>query len=174
MLIGLLIIIGSLLIDQLTKILIFNYFEPTYVNGFLQLAHPGFKIIPGFLEIGYVENTGASLGSFDGAHLLFFVITVIALIFFGYLFTKVDFKHAKVYSISISLFIAGTLGNAIDRAVRGFVIDFMNFPFIDWIAEFYNNWADMWLSAAIVLFAIDAIFLESKRKKKKGLIDEAI
>lgn len=174
MLIGIIIIVVSILFDQLTKILVVNYFDPTYVNGFLQLAHQGFKIIPGVLEIGYVENTGASLGSFDGAYLLFFIITAVALVFFGYLFTKVDFKHAKVYSLSISFFIAGTIGNAIDRAVRGFVVDFMNFPFIDWIAEFHNNWADMWLSLAIVLFAIDAIFLESKRTKKKDVAHETI
>lgn len=175
MVIGILIIVGALLIDQITKLLAFNYFEPVHNSAgtLISVAKEGFNIIPGFLEIDYYENTGSALGSFSGAYLLFFIITVIALIFFGYLFTKVDFKHAKIYSLSISFFIAGTLGNAIDRAVRGYVIDFMHFPFIDWIAAFHNNWADMWLSAAIVLFAIDIIFLESKReKKKKELMNE--
>ena len=177
MLIGILIIIGSILIDQLTKIAAVSYFGPIYnASGTLiGTTNPGFKIIPGVLEVCYAENTGSALGSFDGAYLLFFIVTVLALGFFGYLFTKVDFKHAKVYSLSISFFIGGTLGNAIDRAVRGKVIDFMSFPFIDWIAEFHNNWADMWLSAAIVLFAIDMLFLESKRiKKQKELNDETI
>lgn len=169
MIIGIIIIISTLLFDQLTKILAYNYFDPVHnsVGTVISLAHENFTLIPSVLEIGYYENTGSALGSFDGAYLLFFIVTVVALIFFGYLFTKVDFKKAKIYSISISLFIAGTLGNAIDRAVRGFVIDFMNFPFIDWIASFHNNWADMWLSTAIVLFAIDTIFLEHKRQSKK-------
>lgn len=175
MLIGLIIIIFTLLFDQVTKILVVNYFDPLYnvYGSLVGTTNPGFSIIPGFLEIGYAENTGSALGSFEGAYLLFFIVTVVALGFFGYLFTKVDFKKAKIYSMSISLFIGGTLGNAIDRAVRGKVIDFMHFPFIDWIASFHNNWADMWLSLAIVLFAIDLIFFEHKReKKKKELMNE--
>lgn len=176
MIIGVLIILGTILIDQLTKMVAYNYFGPIYnASGTLiGTTNPGFTAIPGLLNLGYYENTGSALGSFDGAYLLFFFVTVLALGFFGYMFTKVDFKNAKVYSLSISFFIGGTLGNAIDRAARGKVIDFMNFPFIDWIAGFHNNWADMWLSAAIVLFAIDVIFLEPKRiKKKKALADEA-
>ncbi len=176
MLIGTIIIVGAILFDQLTKILIYSYFDPVHssTGTIISLAHQGFDVIPGFLEIGYYENTGSALGSFNGAYILFFIVTVIALIIFGYLFTKVDFKKAKIYSISIALFIAGTIGNAIDRAVRGFVIDFMHFPFLDWIAAFHNNWADMWLSAALVLFAIDLIFLETKRTKKKESIHENV
>lgn len=175
MIIGIIILITTLLFDQLTKLLAYNYFDPVHnsAGNLVSIAQEGFNVIPGILHIDYVENTGSALGSFDGAYLLFFIITVLALGLFGYMFTKIDFKHAKLYSISIPLFISGTLGNAIDRAFRGFVIDFMNFPFIDWIAEFHNNWADMWLSLAIVLFAIDAIFLEPKRMKlKKGTTHE--
>ncbi len=181
MIIGVLIIIVALLIDQITKSLIVYHFEPyvAVINGTERLVSnvPGFDVIPGILDVDFFGNTGASLGSFDGARLFFFVITVLALIFFGYMFTKVNFKKAKIYSLSISLFIAGTLGNAIDRAIRpiGAVIDFMHFPFIDWIVVFHNNWADMWLSAAIVLFAIDVIFLEHKRsKKEKESVNESV
>ncbi len=175
MFIGILIIIATILIDQLTKILAVSYFDPIYntVGSLIGTTNHGFTMIPGILDIGYAENTGSSLGSFENAYLLFFIVTVVALIFFGYLFTKVDFRKAKIYSLSIAFFIGGTIGNAIDRAVRGKVIDFMHFPFLDWIVSFHNNWADIWLSAAIVLFAIDAIFLEHRRAEdKKELSDE--
>ncbi|MCD4826162.1 MAG: signal peptidase II [Acholeplasmataceae bacterium] len=169
MLIGLIIIIATLFIDQLTKQLAYHLIAPTFTGT-------NTVVLKGIFELSYYENTGASfgwLGDFAYKNLLFFVITVLALIVFGYLFKSSDFKHKKIYSISVALFISGTLGNAIDRALFGFVIDFMHYPFLDFlsfvpgISNFVNNMADNFLSAAIVLFAIDLFFFESKRLKQQ-------
>jgi len=162
MFLGFILIFILIALDQVTK-----YTAQFFLSGTLEHT----KWIPGIFELSYHENTGASLGILDGQILIFMIITLIALGIFGYLFIDVDFKHKKVYSISIVLFIAGTLGNAIDRALLGYVIDFMHYPFLSFIltplniSNFYNNMADMYLSAAIVLFFIDLFFLESKRKK---------
>ena len=110
-----------------------------------------------------------SFGLLQDQTLLFMVITMIALAMFLYLFKDISFQTKKVYSLAIVLFIAGTIGNAIDRIVLRYVIDFMHFPFLDWLLQFiglpnfYNNFADMYLSFGIVLFAIDLFFLEKKR-----------
>jgi signal peptidase II len=163
MLIGLIIIILSISFDQITKIL---------ARTMLPLNGPGVVWIPGLFEVSYHQNPGMSFGALEGQQLLFMAATLIALGVFGYLFKDSDFKHKKVYSLSIAFFIAGTLGNAIDRALYGYVIDFMHFPFLDGLlnaiglSNFYNNWADMFLSAAIVLFSIDLFILDEKRKKE--------
>lgn len=164
MLIGFIIIILTLGFDQLTKYL---------ASTLIPLNSPHIVWIPGVLEITYSQNTGMSFGLLEGRQGLFMLATVIALAIFGYLFYYSDFKHKKVYSIAMALFISGTLGNAIDRALYGYVIDFMNFPFVDTFLNFFklpgftNNWADMYLSAAIVLFALDLFIFEEKRKKKE-------
>lgn len=169
MLIGFIIIIATLFIDQLSKQLAYHLIAPTFTGA-------NRVVLKGIFELSYYENTGASfgwLGDFAYKNLLFFIITVLSLLVFGYLFKSSDFKHKKVYSISIALFISGTLGNAIDRALYGFVIDFMHYPFLNFlnslpgVSNFVNNMADNYLSAAIVLFGIDIFFLESKRLKQK-------
>ena len=170
MLIGFIIIMGTLFVDQITKQLAYRLIAPTF-------SGTNTVVLKGIFELSYYENTGASfgwLGDFAYKNLLFFIITVLSLIVFGYLFKSSDFKNKKVYSISIALFISGTLGNAIDRALFGFVIDFMHYPFLDFlrfvpgISNFVNNMADNFLAAAIVLFAIDIFFLESKRLKQQN------
>ncbi|MDY0074517.1 MAG: signal peptidase II [Acholeplasmataceae bacterium] len=161
MLISLVIIVFALGIDQLTKYL---------ASTSLILNGPNHTWIPYLFEVSYHQNPGMSFGALEGQQLLFMVATIIALAIFGYLFLATNYHHKKVYSISIALFIAGTIGNAIDRAIFGYVIDFMHFPFLDYIlgnSNFYNNLADMYLSAAIVLFAIDLFILDEKRKKEK-------
>ncbi|TNF06538.1 MAG: signal peptidase II [Bacillota bacterium] len=170
MIIGIVFIIIALAFDQITKQLayIFLYQEPTSKLVVL---------IPEVLEVTFAKNTAAAYGMFEGQTWLFYIVTVIALGMFGYLYKDVNFKTKKIYSISIVLFIAGTLGNFIDRIFLGYVIDFMRFPFLVYIVgdlgRFTNNWADMFLSAAIVLFAIDLFFFESKRLKKEKIEHEA-
>ncbi len=147
--------------DQLTK----HLAKSLYTGGEVTW-------IPQLLAFSYAENTGMSFGLLEGQRLLFMVVTVIALAIFGYLFLDIDFKMKKVYTWAVILLIAGTLGNAIDRVVLSYVIDFMHFPFLDtplsWIglSNFYNNFADMYLSIALVLLFIDIIFLERKRVKQ--------
>ncbi|MCF7930008.1 MAG: signal peptidase II [Acholeplasmataceae bacterium] len=168
MLIGSIIIIFSILIDQVTKQL-----AQAYIPQILSEQQSNIVLIPKLIELSYHQNTGASFNIFDGAQIFFMLITIVALAIFGYLFLDVNFKTKKVYSIAISLFIGGTLGNAIDRALFGYVIDFLHFPFLTPvldlvnISNFYNNFADIFLSAAIVLFAIDLFILDPKRKKKE-------
>lgn len=168
MFIGAIIIIFSILIDQVSK-----QFAQAYIPQLLSETSGNIVLIPNLIELSYHQNSGASFNIFDGAQLFFMLITIIALVIFGYLFLEVNFKSKKVYSISIALFIGGTLGNAIDRALFGYVIDFLHFPFLTpildlfSISNFYNNFADIFLSAAIVLFAIDLFIFDPKRKKKE-------
>ncbi|MFA6801395.1 MAG: signal peptidase II [Acholeplasmataceae bacterium] len=163
---GAILIILFVLLDQITKLIAYQFKE-----GLATANHVFIKYI---LEFSYSENPDASLGllgNFDHKHLVFILITIFALGLFGYFFKDIDFKKRKVFSFSIVFFIAGTLGNAIDRLFRGFVIDFLHFPFFDFLykvglSNFDNNIADIVLTFAIILFAIDLFFIEPKFQKK--------
>lgn len=168
MLIGLLIIILTLIIDQVTKHLAVHFIKGGDPVVFWE----------NMIEFHYHENFGISFSNFEGQYMLFFVVGLISLGLFGYLFLDSSFKDKKVFSISIAMFIGGSFGNMIDRALFGFVIDWLHFPFLGSILSvvrlnnFYNNMADMFLSAAIVLFMVDLFFLEPKRIKRKKEIGD--
>lgn len=165
MIIGLIMIILLVGVDQGTK----HFAKHVLIDGDMVTW------IPEVLTFKYIENRGAAWGMFEGKTFFFFIITLIALAAFGYLFTKSNFKRKKVYSIAVALLIAGTLGNAIDRLFLGYVIDFIHIPFLTYIlnvvglSNFWFNIADLCLTLGIVLFAIDIIFLESKRKSDRDV-----
>jgi len=170
MLIGLIIIVLTIVIDQVTKQLS------------VHLIKGGDPVVfwRGMIEFHYHENYGISFSNLEGQYMIFFAVTLVSLALFGYLFLDSSFKDKKVYSISVAMFIGGTFGNVIDRALFGFVIDWLHFPFLTpvlgvvGLSNFYNNMADMFLSAAIVLFMIDLFFLEPKRHKRtKGKAHDA-
>jgi signal peptidase II len=90
----------------------------------------------------------------------------------GFLALGFDLKKKRVFSIGIILLIAGGFGNIIDRMVLGYVIDFMNFPFLGKIigtwGDFSNNMADMYLTAGLILVAIHYLFFDKSEKKKES------
>ena len=169
------LILGFVLLDQITKLIAYNMQDTLRYENVVFIKH--------LLEFSYTENPDASLGLLGGvAHkeLIFVLVTLIALGMFGYLSKDVNFKTKKVFSYSMVFFFAGTLGNAIDRLVRGFVIDFLHFPFFDFLyriglSNFDNNIADILLFIAIFMFAIDLFFFETKGfKEKKENKDDTI
>ncbi len=123
-------------------------------------------IIPGALSFGYIRNTGASFGLFEGQQLLFFFATLIALVSFGYFFSSSNWKTKPVYTLAFVFLISGTLGNAIDRMIYGYVIDYIQIPFLPFAGQTYFNLADSLLIGGIILLMIDIIFLETRRHKK--------
>ncbi|MBE0700949.1 MAG: signal peptidase II [Acholeplasmataceae bacterium] len=168
MLIGFLIIITTILMDQLTK----------HISVALIALNQEIDVISPLFGLGHFRNYGMSFGALEGQHLLFGAVTLVSLLIFGYLFLDVDFRNKKVYSIGIALFIGGTFGNAIDRLLFGYVIDIFHFPFLTpvlnvfGLSNFYNNLADLALFTAIILFIIDVFIIEPKRKKKDNIKHE--
>src|SRR5690554_5019760 len=162
MFIAYLIIILLIILDYGLKILFSSLYE---VN---QVA----VIMPHVLSFGHIQNTGASFGLFEGQQLLFFIVTLLALVLFGYLFSKSNIKTKKVYTFSIIFLIAGTLGNAIDRLFYGYVIDYIQIPFLPIVGQTYFNLADALLNVGLVLLMVDVLFLEGKRNKISGDTDE--
>ena len=88
-------------------------------------------ILPNVLALTNVRNDGAAWSVLSGQQWFFTVITIVALGMMGYFFWKL--RNDNLYMSAISLLIAGTLGNFIDRIRLGYVVDmfetlFMNFP----------------------------------------------
>ncbi len=150
-------------IDQLTKAL---------VVGSFAMEGDTIPVIQDFFHITYVRNSGAVFGVFQGladTYIIFIVVMSIAIVMFGILFFKNDFKNKKTfwYTLSLSLLIAGAFGNALDRLFQPDhnVVDFIDFRGI-WTYVF--NVADICLNVGIAIFIIDQFFLEPKRKNLHG------
>lgn len=157
------LIIGLVGLDQLTKWLVVANFD---------FEGDTLAIIPGFFHFTYVRNSGAVFGLFQGlaeTYVIFLVIISIAIVIFGYMFIKNDFNDKRTfwYTLGLSLLIAGALGNAIDRMFQPDhnVVDFIDFRGI-W--QYIFNIADICLNIGIVVFIVDTLFLEHKRKKVNG------
>lgn len=88
---------------------------------------PSKVIIDGFFELTYIENPGAAFGILKGRQALFVIITILVIAGILFYFYKNYKLMCIVEKISLSLILAGAVGNFIDRLLRGYVIDFFSF-----------------------------------------------
>ena len=129
-----------LLIDQLSKGLI---------NIYMNL-NQSIEIIPNFLSLTYVHNTGAAFSILEGAKWFFIIMAMIVLnVIYLFFIKDKNLKNGEI--ILYSLLLSGILGNLIDRIVYGYVIDFIDVNIFNF-AIF--NLADSFIVIAVILLII--------------------
>ncbi len=119
-------------LDQLSKSLI---------HGTMAL-HSSRAVIPGFFNLSYVRNRGAIFGFFSQSQnkLVFVLLTAASLIALSivlYYFLKAP-SSEKMMKFSLALILAGAFGNQIDRIMRGYVVDFLDFHIKQMHWPFFN------------------------------------
>ena len=107
-----------ILIDQFTKYLIFYNFKKI-INKDLLL-----------FRLAFVKNYGAAFNIFSGNRIFLSCISIIFSILLIYLILRKNTLN-QLDLISYSFILGGTIGNGIDRILKGFVIDFINLNIIN-------------------------------------------
>ena len=92
-------------------------------------------------------------------------------VLFYYLLKEIDFKEKPLYSIAITLLIAGAIGNFIDRMLLGYVVDFLDFIIFGYNFPTFNV-ADMALVIGVTIFAIDIFKEDIFHAKNKNRISK--
>lgn len=143
-----LIILGLIGIDQVSKYLAVNY-----------LANLGsIPIIKDIFHLTYVENRGAAFGMFQDNQMIFVIVAIAACIFgLYYLYKK---KINLLGKTAIILIISGAIGNLIDRVRLGFVVDYFDFRIV-W--DYVFNIADVFVVVGTILLCIYIIFFENDK-----------
>ncbi|MCK4979925.1 MAG: signal peptidase II [Candidatus Delongbacteria bacterium] len=109
-------------------------------------------------------NTGIAFSIKLGGRYFLSTISLIASIFIVYLIIKVDLKK-KLELWAFTFILGGAIGNLIDRAMYGKVIDFIDCDFPDLIMTRWPifNIADSFVTVGMVFLAVQYLFLEKKR-----------
>ena len=157
-LLGVFLLVG---LDQWTK-----HLAATYLKG-----RPPVSLISGVLELQYLENRGAAFGIMQNQQWFFLAVCAVAVPAALYAYCILP-KTRRMMPLHIFLILAvsGGIGNAMDRVIHGYVVDFIYFSLIDFPIF---NVADCYVVIFGVLLIFygffyykeeDFIFLEKRRR----------
>ena len=136
--------------DQVTKAL---------VRARLPL-HDSVTVIPGFFDLTHVRNTGAAFGMLNAAE---FQYKPLVMVLVGLVALAAVASYAltlppeqRVARLGLALILGGAIGNLIDRAMTGYVLDFVD---VYWrgIHFWAFNVADSAITVGVVLMLLDVM-----------------
>ena len=147
---GIIIIsIFILLIDQVTKALASIYLT----------LNKNLDIITNFFSLTLTNNYGAAFGIFKYSNTLLIIATLIILIIlYKYMHS---FKKNMRNKIAFGFILGGVFGNLIDRIIKGYVIDFLDFKIFNYDYPVFNV-ADIAIVIGVILLGYAIIRKEDK------------
>jgi signal peptidase II len=140
------------ILDQITKSLI----RP------LLALHESKEVIPGFLDLTRVHNTGAAFGMLNSVDFPFktVVLSLVAAIALGGVawYAATVPPGDRLARIGIAGVLGGAVGNLIDRATSGYVLDFVDAYWNGWHFWAFNV-ADAAITVGVILMILDILGL---------------
>ena len=150
-----LIIIVGFALDRLTKMWVLE-----------QVIGNPITVISNFFYVRHLENEGAAFSILQGKTVLLVIMTsIVALVILGVLIKNKD----KFLRATLSLILAGALGNLFDRIFReGKVVDFLEFHFGKYVFPTFNV-ADCFVVVGTILLAIYILFIYKEDSKEEAV-----
>jgi len=142
-------------LDQISKVLIRQNL------AFGEIWSPWEWLTP-YARFIHISNTGAAFGMFKNGNPIFMVLAVIVSGAILYYYPRVP-ENEKVIRFSLSLQLAGAVGNLIDRILFGHVTDFIS---LGNFAIF--NVADSSITVGVAILLI-AVWLQDRKEKRANL-----
>lgn len=144
-----------LLLDQLSKWWVIEELR-LFLRGSMQLTP--------FLSLTWVENRGISMGMFDlgddGRWTLVAITGIIAVVVAWWLARETD----RWDSLALAAILGGAIGNILDRARLGFVVDFVHFHAMD--RSFYVfNVADAAITLGVLALLVRGLLRDEPNKR---------
>ncbi|MEX2415812.1 MAG: signal peptidase II [Paenibacillaceae bacterium] len=154
------------IIDQISKRLI-----KTKMN--LGDIHP---VWGDFFIITSHRNQGAAFGILQGQQVFFLIITVVFVIGIFYYLQKTIKMGYKRVPFALCLMLGGAIGNFLDRAIYGEVVDFLQFTFkftlfgwkVDYIYPIFNV-ADAAIVTGTIIILLDSLISWRREIKEAKL-----
>src|SRR5947207_3559071 len=139
------------------------------------LANPESVRVAPFWQHRYTQNRGAAWGVLSGAGErfrvpFFYLVSLVAVIFIFSYYRKLR-NDQRYLQIALALVLGGAIGNAIDRVLRGYVIDFIDWHWFDpnWLRPSLHwptfNVADSGITVGLVMLFLEMLFAKKAAKE---------
>jgi signal peptidase II len=137
------------------------------VAGAHRLSTRPYRFIENYWHFRYVENPGAAWGLFgtwsESVRRPFFhLVSLVALGFIIFMYVRLSAEQ-RMMRWALALVAGGALGNFLDRLIRGYVIDFIDWH---WRNQPGMRWPTFNVADAAICVGVGLLLLDSMRERK--------
>ena len=154
----LIVAVAVVVLDQITKAVI----RPVLA------LHESREIIPGFLDLTRVHNTGAAFGMLNAVDFPFktIVLSLVAAVALGGVawYAATVPLTDRLARLGIAGVLGGAIGNLIDRATSGYVLDFVDAYWKGWHFWAFNV-ADAAITIGVIFMILDILGLGRRTER---------
>ena len=143
------------ILDRVSK----SYFDSTMTLG-QTISGP----VPGLFTFTLVHNTGGAWGMLSSATFFLGVFSLVVSIAIAVFALRYNTGATWLETAALALVVAGGFGNAVDRFALGYVVDFINFSFVDFPVF---NIADIGVTVGMAVFFVALLVRTLKESKAK-------
>ena len=115
-----------------------------------------------FVQLTYIQNTGASFGILADGTVFLIIMTCAVLVALLAVWRR---SWMTPYRLAAAILAGGALGNLIDRICRGFVVDYVHLSF-SWFPWIFNL-ADVAITCGVILLCIQILRTPGKPKAER-------
>ncbi|MCR2803566.1 signal peptidase II [Paenibacillus soyae] len=144
-----------LLLDQITK---------KIVSGGMEVGDQ-ISVIGEFFKIQLYKNNGAAFSMLPNQRLFFIIVTTAVVIGIIWYILRNRNTGRALQMVALGSILGGAIGNLVDRALYGEVVDFFKLTFGNYIFPIFNI-ADIGISIGAILILLDMILEERNQGAK--------
>lgn len=145
------------LIDYVTKKIIERYVE----------LYARIEVLGDFFIITSIRNSGAAFGILQEQRWFFLVITLIVVAGIVWYFHRSYRTGSRLLMSALAMILGGAVGNFLDRALYGEVVDFLQFNFGSYTFPIFNL-ADTGICVGVILVILDSLLTYRQEKHSNG------
>lgn len=145
-------------------VFLIDYVSKKIIDRTVELDTESIPVLGDFFIITHIRNSGAAFGMLEGGRWFFLLITIVVVIGILWYLHRSYRTGSMILLFALAMILGGAVGNFLDRALYGEVIDFLQFNFGKYTFPIFNL-ADSAIVGGVGLVILDALLTMKQENK---------
>jgi signal peptidase II len=148
-------------------VFLMDYASKKIISRTVELDTERIPVLGDFFIITHIRNRGAAFGMLQEQRLFFLIITTIVVVGILWYLHRSFRSGSLLLLLALAIILGGAVGNFLDRALYGEVVDFLQFNFGSYTFPIFNL-ADSAICIGVGLVILDALLTMKQENKSNG------
>ncbi|QJD83569.1 signal peptidase II [Cohnella herbarum] len=152
-------------------VFLIDYASKKIINRTVELDTEKIPVLGDFFVITHIRNRGAAFGMLQEQRLFFLIVTVVVVVGILWYLHRSFRSGSTLLLVALAVILGGAVGNFLDRALFGEVVDFLQFNFGSYTFPIFNL-ADTAICIGVGLVILDSFLTMKQENKSNGNGDQ--